>query len=221
MNVLSKDFWVGRYNEFGWLQVIAVWAVIGALVVIACAWSTDAGGREIGKTHSGSVPAGVVEVDRDLYVVASGSGQSLDRICYGDGSTEYDNSAQPLTIGDFKGEIYRCVKEQTWNDHGNLSPNFGGSLLLMLKNPAWAIPALGPITLFLLFCALVAPFNLYGRRKQRKVAKMNLKQAARELTASWAKDEVEDVDYYLKMDKLYKQGLTAATDQDASLTKGN
>lgn len=191
-----------------WCYGLAI--VASTIALFANTIATDNGGSD-DEDHQGNLPAQVVQITPDEYILRAASSLRPEDICRGDGGKSDGVTIEAsIPVPELNNATFvECVVDQRWGVNQHPSPNFGESMILTVTHPAWYIPTgglLGIITLF------AGGFGISGRRRNRKRVSIDLEQKRRELRASYAKGEIDDLTFQTAMDRLYAEGVKPARD---------
>lgn len=184
---------------------------VAAIALLISAGVIDVGGRNK-EDHVGPVPAGVSEISADTYLIARSSAAAPESICLGHYQSHkaIEKVLRPEAL---EGALYvRCNKRQTWDSTKGPSPNYGEGMTRTLSSPAWYAPVGALLLLWTVTSGVALRRDALATRRQREKVHMDLEQERRELRAAWAKDQIDDTTFHLKMDKLYGKGLEPAKD---------
>lgn len=188
---MNENFWWG----FGlWVFIICVGVLVSTAVI-------DSGGRHEDKgQHSESLPAGVQQLSADSYIVPSKF--NGNKVCGGD--NRYPTVKNQATLAKIDGDpVYiQCRKDQTWNIRGDLSPNFTDGIVETATSPIFWGLAGGSLILFLLPGTIEERKYLKQRKYQRKQFKLSFPKKKEALENAWARDEITDLTYENKLQKL-------------------
>lgn len=192
---------------------------LAILVIILLLLSIDPSKPEGGGSsdHAGPVPAMVTKISSDQYFVQDGAKIGPQELCLGSYQGQYTDQVAKIPGGTF----VNCYYDQHWSQRNadDVDITYWQAMKNVATTPYYMIGVGAGLLIFL--GAFFSGFPEASRGKaERNRVRMDLEQAARELTARWARGEVDDVDYMGKMDGFYGKGLKPATHKDASLTKG-
>jgi hypothetical protein len=198
----------------GWFAAIFICALL-ALAINA--WATSSGGYD-DQEHRGPVPVGVQQINPNVYIATRGNPVLLSQICWGGkdpNSSGVTRESYPTSLG---GRRYiECERGQKWNVHRKPKPSFWHAAFGTLTTPGWLAPVIIAVSLLLLYPLALTVGSWHagtaGRKAKRRAKKQkpaDLEQKRRELVRAYTKDEINDLEFQMGLDKLYAQGLPRA-----------
>jgi hypothetical protein len=191
----------------GWYVAILC---VAAIALGVNAVETDSNGLQ-SEDHREALPAQVVKLSPQSYIIERGAIVTTEQICKGDNSDtddepyEVDHPVPQLDNATFA----QCDLPQRWDARGASSPNFGESILLTLTTPGWFIP-----TGIALLLNSVWPLFLVGteRRRKKVAAKLakereynKLLERYRAYQGAYARDEINDLEFDARIKKLVEE----------------
>lgn len=212
-----------RYSEFGYhtRETLKGWMIVPA-VIFAIAWALaftidvlaiDDQNDIAEASHTGSVPAHVVTLNADAYLLQDGSHVTPQDICHGS-TTEGANARESRRIDALNAVYVQCYLDQSWNvKQETIDPNLGQALGTSIAKPAFIITGvvgLGIALLLPLILLLNEAVAIAAGYKQRKVDKREKYNALaaryRAIQASYSRDEIDDLQFDKKVQELVKEG---------------
>lgn len=204
-------------NRGGWMvgPLIAVLVVSFAAVFIDTI-AIDDKNLDADSDHPGPLPAHVVQLSDHAYLIQEGAGVAPNDICQG-GTTDGEGVDGTSRVPGLNAFFAECYVDQTWNNSKKNSGdfNFAEAGQKAISKPGWYLPSAIFILLSLIFPFIVGVNELVGRRSDKRKAKAQKKitynkQLAqyRALQESWSKDEIDDLQFDKKLQKLVNDGFT-------------
>lgn len=186
---------------WGWYAALAVIVIVSLGI---CSIIVDNGGRK-DWNHPQAMPSGMTRLTKSAYLVDSRVGIEAGDICKGGDGDTATPDYQSVNVPRLHAVFVQCARSQTWNDHRELSPNFGNGIMQTLRNPAWLIPMGGLLLIF-----SIPPWVAYGRetrydRRLRKQRRLDANRKRELLTNQWAKDEITDLEFENKLSQIERE----------------
>ena len=215
----TKDLPAYRQEErMNWM----IGPFVAVLVVLAIGISIDALAIDDvnvadENTHIGPVPDGVTKLSPDAYLIDRSSDATPNEICKGGGgSTSEQGTEETRLVKKLDAAYVECYGDQNWNyvkaeDNPNLIEGYVKSVS---KESVQTVAAVG-LGLTLIFPLLVGLVNGFGfakdsihARRHRKVKYDSQLARYRAVQASYARDEIDDLQFDEKIQALVNDGFT-------------
>jgi hypothetical protein len=190
-----------------WPAVIVIVVAMGITFIDAIAID-DKNGK--GEGHIGPIPAGVTELSKDSYLIASGASSTPHDICKGE-TTGGEGPSETRHIPSLKGTYVECYVDQEWGFKPDRDdPNLGQSIVRAVSKQEIQIPTAAALGLALIYPLLVLFANAIGavksRRNSEKIYNAQLARY-RAIQASYARSEIDDLQFDAKIQGLVQEGF--------------
>jgi hypothetical protein len=202
-----------------------MWAPLCLTIVASIIWlfvdtaSIDHVNSDAGAAHRGPVPAGVIKLSPDAYLVERDSTATSNEICRG-GDGYDDGPEETRRISQINATYLECVVDQKWNlPAKKANPSFIEAGEQALAKPNWQLLSIIFLSVSLIFPTIVGLNELKGRlgdrRKERKEKPIRINRQLtkyRALQASYARDEIDDLQFDTKVQALVQDGFELPDD---------
>lgn len=193
-------------REWSW-SLFWVITLATIIALLSNTIATDNGGLQDGQ-HRKALPSGVVQLNSKSYVIKRGTFEA-GTICNGD-STDTDDdpfeTANPVPQLD-NATFVQCDLAQDWGVRTHDSPNFGDSMLLTLTHPWFFAPVGLAFVVLASGCGLVLLSNSRRERRALRKAKPGLLVRYRAIQDSYARGEINDLEFESRVTGLVDAGL--------------
>lgn len=201
-------------NTVGWYMFGVAMAILSLLIA---SWAIDSHGAKAWN-HREPLPHGVYQITRYAYLLDVGKTNLVaNDICRGTDSSDSSPVYASIAVKSLKDTVYvQCSKGQTWNDHRSRSINFGHAIGRVVSSRLYI-----GLNLLLFLVLSIWPLSVVlrvhrGRKLERQKAlerkkanKSAYEKQKSALAAAWARDEINDKQFEIKLDELvhrYEQG---------------